>query len=158
MMAFQQSVSYSGNSQIAMNTLLQTLLPLGFQIIEQSEWALIVEGPGYNSTRQNALLGMSRGEFSFSRSTISINADLGGVDRMSRFLLFLLIGIGLFDAVVFTGLWFFIDALRAHQWFLAIPTLAILPWVFIAPIMTKWIRKHCEEAITNLLKNMASLA
>jgi len=155
MRTFQYSVSYSGNSQFVMNNILQTLLPLGFRIIEQSEGTLIVEGPGYNSTRQNALSGMSRGIFSFSRSTISIDADLGGVDRMSRFLLFLLAGMGIFNTLVFTGLWLFIDKLHAHPWFLAIPGMTLLLWIFIAPIMTKWIRKRCEEAITNFLDNTA---
>ena len=158
MITFQHSQAYSGNSRGAVNTALQTLLPLGFTVIEQSEYTLIVAGSGYNSTRQNALLGISRGEFSFSRSTITIHAQLGGVERMSRFLLFLLLGIGVFDALVFTGLWFYINHLHAQPWFLAVPAMILLPWVFIAPFITKWVQRRCEDAIIGLLHNMALMA
>ena len=157
MMPFHYEVPYSGNAQFAINSALQMLLPLDFKIIDQTESTLTVQGPGYNSTSQNALLGMSRGELSFSRSTISINADLGGVDRMTRFLLFLLMGMGAADAIVFTGLWFYVERLHAQPWFLAIPVLVFLPWVFIAPWMTKWIRKRCEEALIRFVDDLAAL-
>ena len=158
MRKFQYSVSYSGNSQLAINAALQTLLPLGFHIVEQSDNTLTVEGPGYNSTRQNALMGMSHGIFNFSRSIISIKAILEGVDHISRFLLFLFLGIGAFNALIFTGLWFYIDTLHANLWFLAFPAAITILWGLIAPVITLWIRKRCEEAITNLLQNMAALA
>ncbi|MDO9546922.1 MAG: hypothetical protein Q7J07_09280 [Pelolinea sp.] len=156
-MSFRYEAAYSGNSQFVIKTALQTLLPLGFKIIDQTVSALIVEGPGYNSTRQNALLGISRGELSFSRLSISINAELGGVDRMARFLLILLLGMGAIQAIIFTGLWFYVDRLHAQPWFLVIPALVFLPWIFIAPLMTKWISRRCEEALIRLVDNLAVL-
>ena len=155
---FHYEAPYSGNPQFAVHTALQTLLPLDFRIIAQTSSTLVVEGPGYTSTRQNALLGMSRGELTFSRSTVSINAEMGGVDRMGRFLLFLLMGMGTINAAIFIVLWFTIDRLHAQTWFLAIPALVFLPWVFIAPWMKRWIGKRCEEAIIRLVDNSALIA
>lgn len=157
MMAFHYEVPYSGNAQFAINSALQTLLALDFKIIDQTGSTLTVGSPGYHSTHQNALLGMSRGELFFSPSHISINAELGGVDRTARFLLILMLGMGAINAIVFTGLWFFVEQLHAQPWFLAIPALVFLPWILIAPRMAKWIRKRCEEALIRFVDNLAAL-
>ncbi len=150
------SIPYSGDSQRAMDIALQTLLPLGFQIESQGSAHLIVSNNSYNSTRQSGLKGISRAEFNAGHSTLSVRAELSGVERMQRFLLFILLGVGVFDALVLIGLWYFLEKLRAYAWFLAIPILSLLPWVFIAPRMTVWIRRRTEESIQILLKNMAS--
>ncbi len=149
------SIPYSGGSQQAINVALQTLLPLGFQIESQGSAHLIVSNKTYNSTRQSALMGISRAEFNADRSTLSVRAELGGVERLQRFLLFILLGVGIFDTLVLTALWYFLETLRAHTWFLIIPLISLLPWIFIAPRMTIWIRQRTEDALDVLLSNMA---
>jgi len=57
-----------------------------------------------NSTRQNALQGVSHAEFSADRGSLKVRAELGGVDRMQRFLILLLLAMGLFDSLVFLGM------------------------------------------------------
>lgn len=151
----ETSIAYSGDSQRAMDMALQTLLPLGFQIESQGSAHLIVSNSSYNSTRQSGLKGISRAEFNAGHSTLSVRAELGGVERLQRFLLFLLLGVGVFDTLMLTGLWYFLETLRAHTWFLAIPILSLLPWVFIAPRMTVWIRQRTLDALDILLSNMA---
>jgi hypothetical protein len=60
--------------------------------------------------------------------------------------------------MLFTSLWFFIDSLRPHPWFLAIPALTLLPWVFFAPLMTRWVSKRTTDAINSLLRTMAMVS
>jgi hypothetical protein len=155
MQVVEDFVSFSGDPSRAFDTALRTLLPLGFQVINESSSQLIVTGPGFTSTQQNALLGISRAEFTAERSSLKVLTELGAVDRMQRFLIILLVGLGLFDSLVFLGLWYFLDKLRAHTWFLAIPALTLVPWVVIGPILTRWIGNRTREALNRLLQNMA---
>jgi len=147
-------VTFHGDPQRAFATALQNLLPLGFQIEEQSAYRLVVHTPDLNSTRQNALLGVSRAEFSADQGSLKVQAAMGGVDRLTRSLLFIILGLGAFDTVLFTGLWFFLDKLREHVWLLAMPALALLPWIIITPIVIRLIGKRTREALHTLLENM----
>lgn len=139
----------------AKEIVLQTLLPLGFEIINDSSYGFTVNGPGYRSTRQSPLLGISTAVFDFGRSQILIDAELGGFSRMSQLLLAILIGVGVIDSAIFFTLWYFLPELNQHRWFLFIPALTLLPWIFIAPRMTRFIRRRCEDAIDTLLRNAA---
>jgi hypothetical protein len=154
----EENITFNGDSSRALDTALRTLLPLGFEIESQGSGYLALKGPGMNSTRQNALQGISHAEFSANRGSLRVRAELGGVDRMQRFLVFLLIGLGLFDSLVFIGLWYFLDPLRAHPWFLVIPLITFIPWIIIGPLLARWIDKRTREALGVLLHNMAMLS
>jgi hypothetical protein len=156
MTLFHYEAPFSGNAHVALHNALSTLLPLDFKVIGQTENRLTVEGPGYNSSKQNALLGMSSGEFTISHGTISLLARLGGVDRMAHILLFILIGLGSVQALVFIGLWLYIERLHANPFFLVIPALVFLPWVFITPRIIKWTRGNCENALARFVDQLAS--
>lgn len=155
MQIHEDYVAFSGDGSRAFEIALQTLLPLGFRIESQGSSRLVVTGPRYNSTRQNSLLGISKAEFTAERSSLRVRAELGGVDRMQRFLLFLLLGLGLFDSVLFTALWLFVEEIHAYTWFLAVPVLTFIPWIFVAPLMVRWISRRTKEALSALLNNMA---
>jgi len=158
MQTYEEKVDFFGDASRAIDTALRTLLPLGFEIESQGSSYLTVKGSGMNSTRQNALQGVSRAEFTADRGSLRVRAELGGVDRMQRFLVLLLLGMGLFDSMVFLGLWYFLDELRAHPWFLIIPLLTFFPWIIIGPLLARWIGKRTREALGALLRNMAMLS
>ena len=158
MLIHEDFVAFTGDPHRAFEIALQTLLPLGFEVAEQSSLHLVVTGPGFNSTRQNALLGISRAEFSAEHSSLVVKAELGGLDRFQRLMLIFMIGLGAFDSLLLLALWFFIERLRTHTWFLAIPVIIFIPWIFIAPVLARWIRKRTKSALNTLLHNMAILA
>lgn len=137
----------------AKKIVLQTLLPLGFKMINDTSYGFTVNGPGYRSTRQSALLGISNAVFDFGRSHITIDAELGGLHRMARWLLIILIGVGIIDAAIFFALWYYLPELNQQRWFLFIPVLTLLTWIFIGPFMIKFLRHRCEDAINTLLCN-----
>ena len=158
MLIHEDFVAFTGDARRAFEIALQTLLPLGFEVAEQSSISLVATGPGFNSTRQNALLGISRAEFSAERSSLVVKAELGGLDRFQRLMLIFMISLGAFDSLLLLALWFFIERLRTHTWFLAIPVIIFIPWIFIARVMTRWISKRTKNALNTLLHNMAMLA
>ena len=155
MQFYEEKTDFYGDPSRAFDTALRVLLPLGFEIESQGSSHLTVKGPGMNSTRQNALQGVSRAEFTADRGSLRVRAELGGVERMQRFLVMLLLGMGLFDSLVFLGLWYFLDELRAHPWFLVIPLIIFLPWTIISPLLARWVGKRTRNALNALLSSMA---
>lgn len=69
MLIHDDFVAFSSDARRAFDIALQTLLPLGFEVVEQNSFHLVVTGPGFSSSRQNALHGISRAEFSAERSS-----------------------------------------------------------------------------------------
>ena len=154
MQFYEEKTDFYGDPSRVFDTALRVLLPLGFEIESQGSSYLTVKGPGMNSTRQNALQGVSRAEFTTERGSLRVHAELGGVERMQRFLVLLLLGMGLFDSLMFLGLWYFLDKLHAQPWFLIIPLLTFLPWIIIAPLLARWIGKRTRDSLGSLLRDM----
>jgi hypothetical protein len=155
MITYRKSQPYNADPSRAKDIVLQTLLPLGFQVINDGTYSLTLNGPGYRSTRQSPLLGISTAVFDFGRSQIVIDAELGGLNRMSQLLLAILIGVGVIDSAIFFALWYYLPELNQNRWFLFVPALTLLLWIFIAPLITRFIRRRCEDAIDTLLRNAA---
>lgn len=156
MITHEEFVNFSGDGERAINSTLQSLLPLGFQIESQGSSRLVVTNSNYRSTKQDPLLGISRAAFNINRFSLEVRAELGGVVKMRNFLLALLIGIGVFDAALFTAMWYFLDELRPHTWLLAFPLAALLPWIFLGPYLTRWIKNRTVDALKKLLDEMAA--
>jgi len=158
MQIFEDKLDFNGDAASAFDIALRTLLPLGFEIESQGSSHLTVKSPGMNSTRQNPLQGISYADFTIEHSSLQVRAELGGVDRLQRFLVLLLLGVGMFDSLVFLGLWYFLDELRAHPWFLVIPLIIFLPWTIISPLLARWVGKRTRNALNALLSSMAVLS
>ncbi len=154
MQIFEDKLDFNGDAASAFDIALRTLLPLGFEIESQGSSHLTVKSPGMNSTRQNPLQGISYADFTIEHSSLQVRAELGGVDRLQRFLVLLLLGMGMFDSLVFLGLWYFLDKLHAQPWFLIIPLLTFLPWIIIAPLLARWIGKRTRDSLGSLLRDM----
>jgi hypothetical protein len=155
MITYRKSQTNNIDPVRAKDIVLQTLLPLEFQVINDSTYSLTLNGPGYSSTRQSPLLGISTAVIDFGRSQIVIDAELGGLNRMSQLLLAILIGVGVIDSAIFFALWYYLPELNQNRWFLFVPALTLLLWIFIAPLITRFIRRRCEDAIDTLLRNAA---
>lgn len=158
MTTIEESVPFSGDPDRAFGTALRILLPLGFQVEERGSYRLAVRGPGYDSTRQNALLGVSRAVFTAGGSTLEVRAELEAVDRLMRRLLYLMLALAAFDLALFTSLWYFLEPLRGNTWILATPALTLLPWVFLGPFLTRIFTKRTRQALVALLENMALIS
>jgi len=156
MITYKKSQPNSVDPARARDTVLQTLLPLGFEMINDSSYGFTVSGPGYRSTRQSPLLGISTAVFDFGRGQLTVDAELGGLNRMTRWLLIILISVGLIDASIFFALWYYLPELNQQRWFLFIPALTLLTWVFVNPFIIQFLRRRCQDAIDTLLSKAAS--
>jgi hypothetical protein len=146
-----ESVPFSGDTNTALHLADAALTALGFRITERTAGSLEAVGPGMNSTRQSALLGASRIRIGSGHGELSIEAELGGVERMSRFVRRFPIGLGLLLAVVFVAAFGF----RVPAWIA--PLVAVLPWLVIGPWMAQSMRARTCRGLDALLANMVAV-
>ena len=157
MITHKTFVNYSGDGQRALDTALQNLLPLGFKVESQGSRHLVVTSQAsYNSTKQDALLGISRVEFEIGHSAMTVKAELGGVQRVQRMLFLLLACLEVLYLVIFSAMWYLIDKLRPYPWILAFPLAAFIPWIFAGPKLTGWLKSHTVDALGALLAEMTA--
>lgn len=151
---------------------LSILTNNGFTIVTRNESTACLTGPGLNSTRQNPLLGASKIQLVLQEDRICLDAELGGVDSMQRFLvrfpLILGLGLGMIfgvgGGVLFGqqfGIGFGVPWARGWSWMLfAVGTalLPIAPWLILAPLLAGAIRQRTQLALNTLVSNAVLMA
>lgn len=169
MTTFSASSTTQGTSSGVLEFAISTLTNNGFAITHRDAKSVSLTGPGLNSTRQNPILGASKITLRLRENTIAADAELGGVDRMRRFLMrfpFLLgLGLGLFfcvgGGVLFGqqfGAGFGMPGAQGWKWVLLTvggAMLPVAPWLILSPIMANSIRRRTESAIETLVRNAA---
>ncbi len=132
------------------------LTALGFRIVDQSDGSLEFVGAGMNSTRQSALLGASRIHLAGGPSELTLEAELGGVARMSRFAALFPLGLCLLLFVVLSAVFGAIFGLGWWVYLVAAVTGGnALLWLVLAPILSRFFKARTCQALDALLNNMA---
>jgi hypothetical protein len=167
--------SVSAVSQKSTEDVLQaaliTLTNNGFAILKRDENSAVLKGPGMNSTSQNPLLGASQIHLKLQGQQLSLDAELGGVDSMRKFLMrfpFILgLSLGMLFGVVggFAfgrqfGVGFGVPWAQGWSWMLfAIggAMLPVTPWLFLSPMMSNTIRARTQSALETLVQNAVQL-
>jgi len=139
-----------------LDTAKAALTGVGFRLLDSSESSMRFEGPGMSSTRQSPLAGASRIRLTAGLRVLTVEAELGGVDRMARFIAFFPAGLCLGLAVLLSGVFSLTQPERT--WML--PTLmATLPsallWLILAPFLTRGIRQRTCKALDTLAQNVS---
>jgi hypothetical protein len=155
-MDYSKTVAFEGTPSKALQVAKSILLPLGFQLSPGNGDELRATGPGINSTRENPLKGISTASIIVRASAIEIKATLGGVEKMKKFLIFFPLGMAILLMIVFGVLALNLPALRRPIFFL-IPLLALSPWLFLAPLISRMIGRKTVQAIDTMLNNMVML-
>ena len=143
----------------------------GFTIVNRDERTANLIGPGLNSTKQNALLGASKIYLAQDGNQLSLEAELGGVESMQRFLnrfplllglvlglLFCIIG-GLVIGQQF-GVGFGAPWAQGWRWVLVtfgFSMLPVTPWIFLSPWIGKMIRTRTQLALNTLVTNAVQM-
>ena len=153
MTEYSKTVSTAVAPEKAIEVARSTFMSLDFRIVSCSGRELRVEGKGMRNTKQNPLKGITEATILASRSGIDIQAVLGGVDWMRRFVLIFPLALGGFLTLVFGVLSIFVPTMRNPLVLLA-PILSLAPWPIIGPFMARWIKQRTEQAIDALLENM----
>ena len=157
-MEYSKTVAFTGRPSRALDVARTTFMSQGFQVIASTDSELRVTGPGMNSTRQDPLKGVSEATVIVRPSAIELRARLGGAEQMKRFLTFFPLGMALLFLIVFGVLAFVVNvpAFRRPLIFL-IPLLALSPWLFLAPMMSRMIERRTTQAVDALVNNMILL-
>jgi hypothetical protein len=156
-MTYTKTISFEGKTAKAFDLAVAALTSLGFRMTSRDRSALDLTGPGMMSTRQSALLGASRIQVIRGARELSIEAELGGVKSMTRFVTLFPIGLSLFLCVLFFVVFSFVFDHRA--W--VVPVAAVtganaLLWLLLAPLLTRHVHARTCRGLDVLLDNMAS--
>lgn len=171
-MNYTRSLKLDGSPDAAILSVLTTLTNNGFQIRKRGDRSASLSGPGLNSTKQNPLLGASEVGVIVEGDQIRLDAELGGMERMQRF-------VTRFPFLLSFGLALFFIALLAIYslvlpigfgpagrfgpaagigWssclsIIALVMLPALPWIVISPWMSRHIERRTLTALDTLLGN-----
>lgn len=87
-MDYERSVSVRENPAKALDMMRLAFAQQGFRLQEVDRTTFEVTGPGMNSNRVDPLRGVSRGRVTLSGSELTIQAELGAVRNLQRFVRF----------------------------------------------------------------------
>jgi hypothetical protein len=167
MTTYQTAAEFGGDPRAVLDSAIATLTHNGFAITQRDAASASLTGPGLTSTKQNAILGASHVLLNVRGNRLEAQAELGGVDRMQRFLmrfpfllalaigLFLGVGGGLFFGAQ-TGAGFGAPWAPGWSWLLVtlgISMLAVSPWFVLSPLMSRAMRNRTQTALETLVRN-----
>jgi hypothetical protein len=155
-MHYSTAVAFEGDTAKAFDLAAAALTSLGFRTIARDGSSLEMVGPPMTSNRQSALIGASRISVVHGADELSIEAELGGVQRMSRFVTYFPAGLCLFLCATFYVVFGLVLDHRGWE----IPVLAatggnVMLWLILAPLITRHMRGRTCRGIDALLENMA---
>lgn len=115
-----------------------------------------------NSSRENAIRGVTEARVLSDRGVIEIQAELGGVARLGRFVTLFPLVLGVVLAMIFLLIVWANGELGkqpANVWIpLIAPLLSTLPWLILGPWIARLFRRRTERAIESLLQSAAHCA
>ena len=152
-MEYRKSMEFRGDAAKGIEAARAILSANNFGIVEQTDAAIVLRGPGMMNTRQNAIVGATEIELSVDRGEVALRASLGGVLGMMCF-----VCIFPFALAGFLGCMFALTSGRSFVEAMRVPLLAVSPWVVLSPLMSIWIKRRTERALDNLLTNVAAIA
>lgn len=149
---------YSSLRRATSPSWFNSIWTIRLRLLDRLEFRAI---PGLNSTRQNPLLGASKIYLALDGHQLRLDAELGGVDSMRRFLMrfpFLLgLGLGLFFGIgggfMFGrqfGVGFGVPWAQGWTWMffsIGVAMLPVAPWLFLSPMMSNMIRTRTQNAL-----------
>jgi hypothetical protein len=155
-MQYATTIPFDGNTGKAFDLAGVVLTALGFRIVARDDSSLDATGPGLNSSRQNALLGASRIQVMRRSAELALEAELGGVQRLARFVTLFPVGLSLFLCVLF----FVLFSLLFDHFLWVLPVVAMtganaLLWLILGPLLARHFRGRTCQGIDVLLNNMA---
>lgn len=159
-MAMQHSATmpFQGDVEKAFGLAEPALTALGFRVDHRTATELVMTGPGMNNSNQSPLVGASRIQVTKGNRELSLDADLGGVQTMSRFVM--LFPPALTLVIAFVLIVVFLLVKGPGRWLYTILLAAIpieLVWLIIGSYMARRFRRQTCAAMDTLLANMVAV-
>lgn len=145
-----------GDERGAIDLALSALTSLGFRVTDRASGYLELQGPGMNSTSQSPLVGASRIDLRAGGGELSLRAELGGVRKMARFVVWFPLGLcALVAAALGAVFWSFGDERAALPGIALAVGANVVLWLVLGPWMARWIHRRTARSLDALLRNAA---
>jgi hypothetical protein len=157
-MQYAASLPFRGDTDKAFRLAESALTAVGFRLTERTAASVEMVGPGMNSSRESALAGASRIRLVTGRGELAVEADLGGVARLSRFVTLFPLGLCLFLAAVLSAV--FAVVFGPGNWVIAVAAATggvALLWLLLGPLLARGIRARTCRGLDALLANMVAV-
>ena len=157
-MHYAASRPFRGDTAKAFGMAESALTGLGFRLTDRTAASIELAGPGMNSSRESGLMGASRIRISAGHAELAVEADLGGVERLARFLKLFPIALVLCLGVVFAVV--FSVTFGSGAWIVAVAAAVggnAAVWLVLGPWMAKSFRARTSRALDTLLANMVAV-
>jgi hypothetical protein len=169
---YENIKTFHGDPERVFDLEITILAALGFVVTARSPSQIEFLGPGMRSTRQSALVGAGRVRIELKRNDqLTVTADFGGVEGLSRFLkTFLMsmaagfvllfgVGMGLLFGQIF-GVGFGVPFAPGVTWLAFAAPLAVapfIPWIFVYPFLMRMTRRKTEQALDGFTHNISTV-
>ena len=132
-MDYEKTEPFSGNMEKVLEVAKNVFIQHNFQIVRDSDTEVEFTGPGMLSSRQNPIVGISRICIRGTRNNLSIEAEFEGIRKLTKYLVFFIVGMAIFF-VVFFGIIFPKQGQPADK-IILISLAPFIPWPIIIPLI-----------------------
>ncbi len=154
-MDYEKTMPFSGNMEKALEVAKNVFIQHNFQIVRDSDSEVELTGPGMLSSRQNPLVGISRVCIRGTSGNISIEAEFGGIRKLTKYLVLFIVGMAIFF-LVFFGIILPKQGQPADK-IILISLAPFIPWPVIIPLMAMWMKSRTAKSLDILTNNMIAL-
>ncbi len=141
-------------------TAVTMLTPSGFRVETERPGVLELVGPGMTGTKQDPIVGCSRIRILSDGRSITLEAELGGIRFMSKFVrLFPLLLTGGLLAVLSIVFWFVLpNATTVVPILVMVLIFDVTVWLVLGPVIARAIEQRTRTALGSFLTNLISVA
>ncbi len=154
-MDYEKTEPFSGNMEKVLEVVKNVFIQHNFQIVRDSDKEVEFTGPGMLSSRQNPIVGISRICIRGASGNISIEAEFGGIRKLTKYLVVFIVGMAIFFVVLF-GILLPKQGQPLNKTIL-ISLAPFIPWPILIPLIYIWMKSRTSKAIDRLLANMVTL-
>lgn len=154
-MDYEKTEPFSGNMEKVLQVAKNVFIQHNFQIVRHSDKEVEFTGPGMLSSRQNPIVGISRICIRGTSGNITIEAEFGGIRKLTKYLVVFIVGMAIFFLVLF-GILLPKQGQPLNKTIL-ISLAPFIPWPVLIPLIHIWMKSRTFKALDRLLTNMVTL-
>jgi hypothetical protein len=154
-MQYTASTPFTGDADKALRLGETSLTAVGFQLTSRTPTSLQAIGPGMNNSRESALVGASHITINNSRGELTLEAELGGAERLGRFAKLFPLALVLALAGVLSVV--FLLTFGPGSWVISVvggSVLFALPWLVVGPLIAGSIHRRTCRGLDAFLASM----
>lgn len=160
-MEYTAAKPFHGNIDKSLDLAVAALSALGFRLDSRTSDSAKLSGPGMNSSKQSPLVGASRLDIRAERGQLALSAELGGVERLSRFVRYFPLSLTLGLGIVLLAVFGLTMGHRAPFAMWAGPVIGVTLlngalWTILGPWMARKIHERTCQGLETLLASLVT--